>query len=295
METIFGLIFCVAMIALIFVTRQMRKKQWQKILEQYQEKDFAYTLVFEPTKDGVATKKIILNTGSLTDDFSQQDLLEKKFCVSVKSKNQLEEKIDVTESYFCDIDGNSLDQQDMDEASHIALILDQTKVVTPIFTDPENGNKTWKKDFDFTITHPKFPEAMTVCSDWFSPLAQKFRDIKSNGQIKGKYFIPENAKTKKDNQLFVFFMDPKNCVEDLNIALLCENVTSLVDDEKQKNLDGAFVLCFGKSSPWTNDDLKECSKLFKTFMNQNKNISKDKINVQDNGLEVAGLFAKKII
>ena len=86
METIFGAIFCVAMIAVVIITSRLKKKSIQKIYEQFQEKDFAYTLVFRSNEWGPSTEKIILNTGKITESFSDDKLDAANFNVSVKSE-----------------------------------------------------------------------------------------------------------------------------------------------------------------------------------------------------------------
>ena len=270
METVFGAVFCVALFAVVFITSRMRKKAMQKLYEQFQEKDFAYTLVFGSYDWGPGTEKIILNVGKTAEKFSEADFAPEKFTVTVKSETPdstaVEAKIPVKRAFFCDIDGNEIlrsDDSDDDgnsvgydeisSATHIALELEphpDDGFTSPFVCEPEREMNRWKKVYDFKISHPNFESEMTECSDWFSPAAQKFKPFKTNGKLGAASFVPENAKDKKKHPLIVWFHGLGEGGTDVNVVTLGNKVTSLAGKDIQSHFDGAFVLCPQTKTLW---------------------------------------------
>ncbi len=295
METIFGAIFCVAMIAVVIITSRLKKKSIQKIYEQFQEKDFAYTLVFRSNEWGPSTEKIILNTGKITESFSDDKLDAANFNVRVKSEIlddgsdtpvEKEKNVPVKRAFLCDIDGNEIIKSEEDSSSeipddetssatHIALEIENSPgdaFSSPFIYDSEQKHNRWKKIYDFKIGHNLFEKEMSECSDWFSPAAQKFRPLKNSGEQNAFFYIPENvgAKEKSAHPLMVLSLGEKSRT-DIPMTVLENYLTPLVDDKIQTSLGGLFVLCMKSES----------EKILSRFIKKNRAINRDKITMID--------------
>ena len=295
METIFGAIFCVAMIAVVIITSRLKKKSIQKIYEQFQEKDFAYTLVFKSNEWGPGTEKIILNTGKITENFDSEKLGAENFNVSVKSEIsdgasgtivEKEKTVPVKRAYLCDIDGNEIIRSDEDSdseipydetgsATHIALEIESSSgdaFSSPFIYDPAEKCIRWKKIYDFKIGHSLFENDMSECSDWFSPDAQKFRPLKNTGTLNAFSYIPENVrpKEKSAHPLLVLILGEKSRT-DVPMTVLENYLTPLVAEEIQTRLGGLFVFCMKSES----------EKTLSRFVKKNRAVNRDRITLID--------------
>lgn len=313
MGTIFGAIFCVALVVVVIISGRMRKKAIQKIYEQYQEKDFSYTLIFNGYDWGPGTKKIILNTGDITQNFSEKDLSPENFSVTVKSEILDEEKksavikekkLTVKETYLCDIDGNKIENNSEDSdaeiATHIALELEphpDDGFTNPFFWDPLTEHNRWKKTYDFTINHPLFEKPMDTCNDWFSPETGKFKTEKPCGQLNAVSFTPENAKNGKLHPLIIWLHGAGEGGNEPNLILLGNKVSALAQEKIQSYFDGAYVLCPQAPTFWMQSGDKpydildestknkcskyteDCKKLIDRFIKKNPSIDKKRIYV----------------
>ncbi len=318
MGTIFGAIFCVALFAVVIVSARMRKKALQKIYEQYQEKDFAYTLVIGGYDWGPGTEKMILNLGKVSENFTDKDLDVSNFSVTVKSEifdkgqNKVveqEKAVSIKKVYPCDIDGNILekdssssdsDGMELEDFTHIALELEprpDDPFTNPFLYDEIVEHNRWKKVYDFTIGHPKFEKPMTDCSDWFSPEINRFKQVKPCGQLTATSFVPENARDGKLHPLIVWLHGAGEGGKDPDLVVLGNKVSALGGEKIQSYFDGAFVLCPQAPTFWMqNGDrpydileestvdkksryTKDCKRLIDRFVKKNPSIDRNRIYI----------------
>lgn len=257
MQTVLGAVFCAALIVLVIITGKMRRKAVQKVFEQYREKDFSYTLVFGGYDWGPGIEKIILNVGPDAGNFTEEDLEPEKFTVMVKSEgNDSDGNLPVKRACLCDIDGNeimksededaeSVPDSEAQAASHIALEIEperENPLTAPFVYDETGTGMRWKKTYDFTVSHPRFEKSMTECSDWFSPDAQKFREIKTDAGITAFAFSPDNEKDGARHPVIVCRLGGK-CSGDVALTVLENNMTPLVKEKVQSWFGGAFIVC----------------------------------------------------
>ena len=173
MQVIIGIIIAVIFAALFYGAIRWRNHVIREELANFQEKDDSYTFVYEERSWGPEVTKLILNTGNATEAFTEKDLADLDFSVSVHSEFELngneEERNaqrEVTSSYFCDIDGNKVEKE---EADHLLLELKTegySEDFSPFITN-DDGTSAWKKIYTYSIKHAKFNSNIINCN---SPL-----------------------------------------------------------------------------------------------------------------------------
>lgn len=323
MQTFLGAIFCAVMLAVIVILRIWRKKSIAKVYEDMKEKENSYTLIIGSYDWGPAVDKIILNPKLLNQNadsnenaFTESDFAPEKFTVKIKSevfdyasgkKVEAEGNAKVLTAWLSDIDGEKLSDEESAEAPetpHISLELEvhpTNQLLSPFIYDPETEHNIWKKKFNFEISHPKFAAPITECSDWFSPDADLFTDMKSTGELSAAYFTPEIEESRiqegKKYPLIVWLNGAWEGGSDTNIALLGNKVTALAREPIQSYFEGAYVLCIQTPTFWMqhgtkpydilSDDCadkkskytKSCKHVIDTFLHQTPLVDKSRIYI----------------
>ena len=325
MQTFLGAIFCAVMLAVILILRIWRKKSVAKIYDEMAEKDNSYTLLIGGYDWGPMVDKIILNVGDLASDFTDADLRPEKFSVKILSegldfksgkKTEIEGNAKVVAAWKSDIDGAPSDGEPCEDKSgddenpetekptHITLSLEvhpADYLISPFIYSPESEHNIWKKKFNFEISHEKLSAPITECSDWYSPDADLFTDMKSTGELTAAYFTPEIDESRiqegRTYPLIVWLNGAWEGGTDTNIALLGNKVTALAKDPIQSYFEGAYVLCIQTPTFWMqhgdkpydilSDDCtdkksrytKSCKHVIDTFLHQTPLVDKNRIYI----------------
>ncbi|MCR5763860.1 MAG: prolyl oligopeptidase family serine peptidase [Treponema sp.] len=290
MNTTSGIVIMAVMAILFFIISSWKKKMIRETLEQFKEKANSYTLVIEGCDWGPVIKKIIVNTDSISN-FKDNDMSPSMFSVTAEGKHR-----EVTECYFCDLNGNQLENSK--ENDHIALELS----VHPLHSEesPFSWNEKaqlneWKTEYPYIISHPKFENPITVCNDMFCPQTTAFNDIKTFNRLSACYYAPPTYDDGNKHPLIIWLHGAGEGGNDTELVLLGNKVTALAEDKIQAYFpEGAYVLCVQNPTVWmsheTNYDItkdevldkssqytEECMHVIKEFVKKHKAIDPSRI------------------
>ncbi|MBR4005147.1 MAG: prolyl oligopeptidase family serine peptidase [Treponema sp.] len=317
LQIILSVGFCVLMLGVMVAVRIWQKKSIKKIYEDLKEKDYSYTLLIKGCDWGPAVDRMILAPGNHFDEFKPEDFDPKKFSVTVSTERYLEngkldyftKQVEVTDACPCDIDGNPLEGFDEAEeegddepgglnGGHILLTLKygpKMGEINPFAYNFKTQQNNWKDKFDFTVEHPKLPEPIKVCSDWYCKEAQQFDDIKTGNELTATSWCPPSD--GKKHPLIVWLHGAGEGGTDPMIALLGNKVTALVEPEIQSYFDGAYVLCPQNPTVWMQqgntpyDILQQdspnhvskythsCKKVIDSFISKHDDIDRNRIYI----------------
>ncbi|MBR1911205.1 MAG: prolyl oligopeptidase family serine peptidase [Treponema sp.] len=290
MSTTSGIIIMAVMALLFFVISQWKKKMIRETLEQFKEKTNSYTLVIEGCDWGPAIKKIIVNTDSIAH-FTEQDMMPSLFTVTAEGK-----KRDVTDCYFCDLNG--IHSENANENNHIALELAVHPLQTeesPFLWNNEAQLNEWKKEYPYTIAHPKLQTPITAYNDMFCPQTTVFEDIKTFNRLSACYYAPPTYDDEKKHPLIIWLHGAGEGGSDTQIVLLGNKVTALAEEKIQSYFpEGAYVLCVQTPTVWMNHaepyDIEkdsvtdkssqyteECMHVIKEFVKKHKAVDSSRI------------------
>ena len=180
METSYGIAVMALMFILILIAFKWRRKIIQDTIKEFSEKPYSYTLVIHGQDENAIADKIIVNAGPSLSAFTKEDFNPESFTVTVRDGDKSENR-KASKAYPCDIDGNATEVEAEEEqpATHFALELESNTgsslehpFVQQATPSEEKGSGAEmqcknKENYDYSISHKKLPEAVTLCNDWW--------------------------------------------------------------------------------------------------------------------------------
>lgn len=179
-----GIILAVVAVAAVIAGSFWRRKIILEEYEKFREPENSYTLFIKKHDWGCAVDKVIINAGECTRSFTQEDFDAEKFSVNVTYNEPDPDNGEittvtkpriVTEAYFCDIEGDRLEDvnaEELEEAPHIAIEFISAandNSAKPFEEAAIAGNVRQKELYDYEITHEKFMQPINNCYDWIQP------------------------------------------------------------------------------------------------------------------------------
>lgn len=185
METSYGLAVMALMFILILIAFKWRRKIIQDTIKEFSEKPYSYTLVIHGQDENAIADKIIVNAGPSLSAFTKEDFNPESFTVTVRDGDKSENR-KASKAYPCDIDGNATEanategtpEEEEQPVTHFALELESktgSRIEHPFVKSGKETSKTDsaetqcknKENYEYSISHKKLPQPVTLCNDWW--------------------------------------------------------------------------------------------------------------------------------
>ena len=179
METSYGIAVMALLFILILIAFKWRRKIIQDTIKEFSEKPYSYTLVIHGQDEDAIADKIIVNAGPSLSAFTKEDFNPECFTVTVREGDKSENR-KASKAYPCDIDGNAAEgnSEEGQSATHFALELEsntgsslehpfvKSSKKNPQSDSAETQCKN-KENYEYSISHQKLPQPVTLCNDWW--------------------------------------------------------------------------------------------------------------------------------